>query len=60
MAAKYCSCGNQVGDCGHVAGGTTASITISGTCARCGKAYSIKCTGSCLGGLEEEELPMIE
>lgn len=44
----YCSCGNLVGNCGHVQGGTTATVYISGTCAKCQQSFSVSCSGDCL------------
>jgi hypothetical protein len=45
----YCpNCGNEVGNCGHVAGGLTAPSTLSGTCGKCRQPFSVTCQGDCL------------
>lgn len=44
----YCPhCGSYVGNCGHVSGGSTDPITLSGTCG-CGKKYKVTCNGDCI------------
>ena len=46
MAAMYCNnCGGWVGDCGHVQGGLTSPVTISGNCPHCRKDYRVTCKG---------------
>lgn len=45
----YCpNCGNEIGNCGHVAGGLTAPSTLSGTCGKCRQPFSVTCQGDCV------------
>lgn len=47
--SMYCpSCGAYVGDCGHVLGGVTGPSTLSSTCGKCERQYSVTCNGDCL------------
>lgn len=41
-------CGGYVGNCGHVVGGSTAPVTLSGTCPSCQLTYSATCSGNCI------------
>ncbi len=41
-------CGAYVGNCGHVPGGLTGPATLSGTCGKCEREYSVTCNGDCL------------
>lgn len=41
-------CGEYVGDCGHVSGGLTDPVTLSGTCGKCGRDFSVTCSGGCI------------
>lgn len=48
MATLKCShCSAYVGDCGHEPGMTT-TVTLSGTCGKCERKFTISCDGSCL------------
>lgn len=45
----YCPyCGAYVGNCGHVPGGLTDPVTLSGTCGKCEREYTVTCKGDCL------------
>ena len=45
----YCPhCRTYVGNCGHVPGGLTYPVTLSGTCGKCERKYSVTCKGDCL------------
>lgn len=45
----YCPhCGAYVGNCGHVPGVLTNPVTLSGTCGKCERKYSVTCKGDCL------------
>lgn len=47
--SMYCPhCSAYVGDCGHVAGGLTGPSTLSGTCGKCERQYTVTCNGDCL------------
>ncbi len=52
----YCPhCGAYVGNCGHVPGGLTDPVTLSGTCGKCEREYSVTCKGDCLDKKGSEE-----
>lgn len=54
--SMYCPhCKAYVGDCGHVAGGFTGPSTLSGTCGKCEREYSVTCQGDCLDKKGEEK-----
>lgn len=47
--SMYCpNCHAYVGDCGHVSGGLAGPSTLSGTCGKCERQYSVTCNGDCL------------
>lgn len=48
------SCGIYVGNCGHVAGGLTSPVTLSGTCGN-GHKYSVTCNGGCVSNTETQK-----
>lgn len=53
--SMYCNhCGAYVGDCGHVPGGLTGPSTLSGTCGKCERQFSVTCNGNCLNKEERE------
>jgi|GEM_PF-1845941 hypothetical protein len=47
--SMYCpNCGAYVGNCGHVSGGFAGPSTLSGTCVKCERQYSVTCNCDCL------------
>lgn len=46
LLCPYCRA--YVGNCGHVIGGFTGPVTLSGTCPKCEKEYSVTCPGDCI------------
>lgn len=54
--SMYCpNCSAYVGDCGHVLGGLTGPSTLTGTCGKCEREYTVTCDGNCLGKKNKEK-----